>query len=225
MIFGDHENHSEGSTNRERTSTNLKQVMQHHSRSIRAQSDNQIKRSFLKSRNSVQLWEYFHHILKCGYFYKMSLSCQYYGLTTEVLERLAAVKTVCDWYGTISSNDPTHDWEGLRLIATVCYSIKHQTLPFFHYESPRYKPIQKLIGIHPSRLSLWALVKLQDRLNTVYILSINDCPSKMILGAGDVTGTSFPSKTKTYQYWCSQNLDPIHCWHVLTDFFCRVLGT
>ena len=117
------------------------------------------------------------------------------------------------------------DWGGLRLIATVCYSIKHQTLPFFHYESPRYKPIQKLIGIHPSRLSLWALVKLQDRLNTVYILSINDCPSKMILGAGDVTGTSFPSKTKTYQYWCSQNLDPIHCWHVLTDFFCRVLGT
>lgn len=118
--------------------------MQHHSRSIRAQSDSQIKRSFLESRNSVQLWEYFHHILKCGYFYKMSLSCQYYGLTTEVLERLAADKTVCDWYGTISSNDPTHDWGGLRLIATVCCSIKHQ----IYYESPRYKPIQKLIGIH-----------------------------------------------------------------------------
>jgi len=135
-----------------RTSTNLKQVMQHHSRSIRAQSDSQIKRSsnvhslnratvYNSGSISITFWS-------VATFTKMSLSCQYYGLTTEVLERLAAVKTVCDWYGTISSNDPTHDWGGLRLIATVRYSIRHQTLPFFHYESPRYKPIQKLIGIH-----------------------------------------------------------------------------
>ena len=117
--------------------------MQHHSCSIRAQSDSQIKRSFLESRNSVQLWEYFHHILKCGYFYKMSLSCQYYGLTTEVLERLAADKTVCDWYCYDLSQNPVfelrkrcinQDETGFLLpLPTTIYTITDLVPSSLHY--------------------------------------------------------------------------------------------